>query len=221
MTPIVVATRSAHKLREIRDILGDLPGYALLDLNQAGIPEATEEEGIEIFETFAENALAKARYFAARTDSIVLADDSGLCVDALGGAPGVRSKRFSGQSHLHGDELDRANSEFLLRSLRDVPEPERTGHYTCAAALIVPNGGEAVFLGTCDGCILLEPRGTGGFGYDPLFYIPAEHATFGELPASRKHELSHRARAMAQVADVLRDRARPDDGLGDPARGQG
>jgi XTP/dITP diphosphohydrolase len=205
MTPIVVATRSAHKLREIREILGDLPGYELLDLNQAGIPETPEEEGIEVFETFAENALAKARYFAARTDTLVLADDSGLCVDALGGAPGVRSKRFSGQSHLRGEELDRTNNQHLLQSLQDVPEPERTGHYMCAAALVTPDGGEAVFLGSCEGCILTEPRGSGGFGYDPLFYLPAEQATFGELPASRKHELSHRARAMAQVAGALRD----------------
>jgi XTP/dITP diphosphohydrolase len=205
MTPIVVATRSAHKLREIREILGDLPVYELLDLNQAGIPEAPEEEGIEVFETFAENALAKARYFAARTGTLVLADDSGLCVDALGGAPGVRSKRFSGQSHLRGEELDRANSQHLLHSLRDVPEPERTGHYMCAAALVTPDGGEAVFLGSCEGCIVSEPRGSGGFGYDPLFYIPAERATFGELPAARKHQLSHRARAMAQVAIALRD----------------
>jgi XTP/dITP diphosphohydrolase len=221
MTRVVVATRSAHKLREIREILGDLPGYELLDLSQAGIPETPEEEGIEIFETFAENALAKARYFAARTGSVVLADDSGLCVDALGGAPGVRSKRFSGQSHLSGDELDRANCEHLLRSLREVPEPERTGHYMCAAALIAPGGGEAVFLGSCDGCILLEPRGTGGFGYDPLFYIPAEQATFGELPASRKHEISHRARAMTQVADVLRGRAGADPDPADTRRGRG
>jgi XTP/dITP diphosphohydrolase len=205
MTPIVVATRSAHKLREIREILGDLPEYELIDLNQAGIPERPEEEGIEVFETFAENALAKARYFAARSGALVLADDSGLCVDALGGAPGVRSKRFSGQSHLRGEELDRANNQHLLRSLQDVAEPDRTGHYMCAAALVIPGGGEAVFLGSCDGCIVAEPRGSGGFGYDPLFYIPSEQATFGELPTSRKHELSHRARAMAQVAVALRD----------------
>jgi XTP/dITP diphosphohydrolase len=158
-----------------------------------------------VFETFAENALAKARYFAARTGTLVLADDSGLCVDALGGAPGVRSKRFSGQSHLRGEELDRANNQHLLRSLHDVAELDRTGHYMCAAALVMPGGAEAVFLGSCDGCIVSEPRGSGGFGYDPLFYIPSEQATFGELPASRKHELSHRARAMVQVAVALRD----------------
>jgi XTP/dITP diphosphohydrolase len=209
MTPLVVATRSAHKLREIREILGDLPGYELLDLTRAGVPETPEEEGIEAFETFAENALAKARYFAARTGTLVLADDSGLCVDALDGAPGVRSKRFSGQSHLRGEELDRANSQHLLDRLRNVPEPQRTGHYMCAAALVTPDGGEAVFLGRCEGCILSEPRGSGGFGYDPLFYIPTERATFGELPASRKHELSHRARAMAQVAAALRDAPPP------------
>ena len=204
MTELVVATRSAHKLREIREILGDISGYRLVDLNEAGLPETSAEEGIEIFETFAENALAKARYFAKLTDSPVLADDSGLCVTALDGAPGVRSKRFSGRADLRGEALDEANNAHLLLLLRDVPESERSARYVCAAALVLGKGAEAVFLGGCDGQILMEPRGTGGFGYDPLFFIPSERATFGELPAARKHQLSHRARAMEQVAAALR-----------------
>lgn len=205
MTTLVVATRSTHKLREIREILGDLHGFELLDLNQAGVPESNDEEGIEIFETFEGNALAKARYFAARTGSMILADDSGLCVDALGGGPGVRSKRFSGRTDLRGDALDRVNNEHLLHLLRNVPDPERTARYVCAAALVLPDGEEAVFLGECEGVILPGPRGTGGFGYDPLFFIPSERATFGELPAWRKHQLSHRARAMERAGRALRN----------------
>jgi XTP/dITP diphosphohydrolase len=204
MTELVVATRSTHKLREIREILGELVGYALLDLNQAGVPEAADEETIEVFETFAENALAKARYFARKTDSLVLADDSGLCVPALGGAPGVRSKRFSGRTDLRGDELDEANNQHLLQLLRSVPFADRVARYVCAAALAFPDGTEQTFLGRCEGVILEEPRGEGGFGYDPLFFLPSEGATFGEIPATRKHLLSHRARAMQQVGAVLR-----------------
>lgn len=207
MTELVVATRSAHKLREIREILGDVSGYELVDLNQAGLPESSEEEGIEVFETFAENALAKARYFARLTSSPVLADDSGLCVTALDGAPGVRSKRFSGRRDLRGTALDEANNAHLLELLRTVPESERSARYVCAAALVLGPDMEAVFLGGCDGLILTEPRGTAGFGYDPLFFIPPAHATFGELPAARKHQLSHRARAMEQVATALRRHA--------------
>ncbi len=204
MIDLVVATRSRHKLREIRELLGDLPGYRLIDLEEAGIPEVAEEEGIEIFETFAENALAKARYFAARTDAPVLADDSGLCVTALEGGPGVRSKRFSGRQDLRGDALDRANNEHLLLLLADVPDGERAARYVCAAALAFPDGSEEVFLGACEGTILHSPAGTGGFGYDPLFYLPDEGATFGQLPAAHKHQLSHRARAMEQVSARLR-----------------
>ena len=206
MTDLVVATRSIHKLREIREILGELVGYALLDLNHAGIPETPDEEMIEVFETFAENALAKARYFARKTDSLVLADDSGLCVSALEGAPGVRSKRFSGRTDLRGDDLDEANNQHLLQLLRSVPFADRDARYVCAAALAFPDGTEKTFLGGCEGIILEEPRGEGGFGYDPLFFLPSEGATFGEISATRKHLLSHRARAMQQVGAALRSR---------------
>jgi XTP/dITP diphosphohydrolase len=209
MIDLVVATRSQHKLREIRELLGDLPGYRLIDLEQAGIPEAADEEGIEIFETFAENALAKARYFAEKANAPVLADDSGLCVTALDGAPGVRSKRFSGRQDLRGDALDQANNEHLLLLLANVPEGERTARYVCAAALVSAEGAEEVFLGACDGTILREPAGEGGFGYDPLFYLPDDGATFGQLPPARKNQLSHRARAMEQVAARLRASSRP------------
>jgi XTP/dITP diphosphohydrolase len=206
MRRILVATRNPDKLREIRQILRD-PDVELIDLATAGVEERPEEEEIECYDTFAENALAKARYFAAGTELPVLADDSGLCVDALNGAPGVRSKRFSGRTDLRGPELDRANNERLLRSLAAVPREERTGRYVCAVAIVGPDGGERVFEGTCEGEILEAPKGSGGFGYDPLFYLPDEGATFGELRPEAKNRISHRARAVWAAAQVLRGEA--------------
>ncbi len=197
---VVVATRSGDKLREIRQIFAVHPGLRVLGLDEAGVPESPEEEGIEAFSTFEENALAKARYFAARTSHLVFADDSGLAVDALGGAPGVWSKRFSGRSDLRGAALDRANNEALLERLSGVPEAERTGRYVCVVALVLPDGTEPLFRGECGGVILPAPRGTGGFGYDPLFYLPEEGRTFGELPMERKNELSHRGKAVRAAA---------------------
>ncbi|HET8655517.1 MAG TPA: RdgB/HAM1 family non-canonical purine NTP pyrophosphatase [Longimicrobiaceae bacterium] len=203
MRRLVVATRSAHKLREIREILGPLRGWEIVDLTGAGVPESPEEEGIEAYPTFRENALAKARYFVERTGTLTLADDSGLCVDALGGAPGVYSKRFAGRTDLSGIELDRTNNALLLDRLRSVARESRTGRYVCALALVAPDGAELCFEGSCEGSILDEPRGDAGFGYDPLFYLPAEHATFGELAPERKNEISHRAVAVRAAREAL------------------
>jgi XTP/dITP diphosphohydrolase len=209
MGPVLVATRSANKLREIRQILSGLPGLSLVGLEGVGIPEDPEEDAIEAFDSFQQNALAKARYFSRLSGLPTLADDSGLCVDALGGAPGVRSKRFSGRADLRGAELDRANNEHLLRELGEVPADRRSAHYFCALALVTPGGSEEVFLGRCDGSILTAPRGDGGFGYDPLFYVPEEDATFAEIPPERKNEQSHRTRALRSAAGAL---ARLSDG---------
>lgn len=206
MTPVVLATRSPDKLREIAGILGQLRGIQLLDLDAAGVRREPAEDSIEIYDTFAGNAEAKARYYAARTGLLTLADDSGLCVDALDGAPGVWSKRFSGRDDLSGLELDRANNQLLLDRLAGVPDPQRSAHYLCAIALLHP-GSERLSTveGRCDGVILSAPRGDGGFGYDPLFYLPEEGATFGELPPERKNRVSHRARAVRAAAELLRD----------------
>lgn len=206
MTGLVIATRSPHKMREIRDLLADLPLIRLLDLDQAGIPETSAEESIEAFDTFEQNALAKARYFARLVDMPVLADDSGLCVDALGGAPGVRSKRFAGRPDLAGLDLDLANNAKLIESLRDVPTERRTAHYACAIAIVDRQGGEEVFRGTVEGVLLAEPRGAGGFGYDPLFFASDLGATFAEIAQSEKNRLSHRARAAEAAIRYLRTR---------------
>lgn len=202
---LLVATRSDGKIREIRRILHEAgyPEPTLLTLGDAGIEESPEEEEIEVFDTFEENALAKARYFCRLSGLLTLADDSGLCVDALGGAPGVRSKRFSGRADLRGEPLDAANNARLLEALWDLPAAARSAQYVCVAALVAPAGEERLFRGRCDGVILTEPRGRGGFGYDPLFYLPDDGATFGELPAERKNEISHRARAVRAAAAAL------------------
>lgn len=202
-TRLVIATRNSGKVREIDAILAGYPSIQVVGLATLGISETPEEDRIEGFDTFEENALAKARYFAARTGELTLADDSGICVDALGGAPGVRSRRFAPGCELRGTEQDQANNRHLLQLLGDTPTEERGAAYICAAALAWPDGREAVFVGRCGGVLLREPHGTAGFGYDPLFYLPEEGATFGELPADRKNEISHRGRAVRLAADSL------------------
>ncbi|HET6230187.1 MAG TPA: non-canonical purine NTP pyrophosphatase [Longimicrobiaceae bacterium] len=201
---LVLASRNPDKLREIREILADYPEFDIIGLDDAGIPESPEEDALEEFETFEENALAKARYFAARTRELTLADDSGICVDALDGRPGVHSRRFAQGPELRGLAQDRANNELLLRLLADKGEGERGGQYVSAAAVVQPDGREMVFRGTTPGGVLPEARGTGGFGYDPLFYLPQEGLTFGELDPVRKNLISHRGEAVRKAADALR-----------------
>jgi XTP/dITP diphosphohydrolase len=210
VTPLLVATRSADKLREIRAILAESLHREVIGLREAGVAPSPEEESLEVFDTFEENALAKARYFVARSGLPTLADDSGLCVDALGGRPGVRSKRYSGREGLEGQPLDEANNARLLRELQAVPPRERTARYVCVVAVVEPDGTEMLFRGECEGLILAEPRGEEGFGYDPLFFLPAEGVSFGELPAERKNRLSHRAVAVRAAAARLGGRGRVD-----------
>ncbi|HST58179.1 MAG TPA: non-canonical purine NTP pyrophosphatase, partial [Longimicrobium sp.] len=164
MTRLVVATRNPGKVREIHEMLAGLGGYEVVGLADLAIPESPEEDAVEAFDTFEENALAKARWFAAQTGLLALADDSGICVDALGGAPGVRSRRFAAADEARGERQDEANNRHLLALLRDVPDDARTARYVCAAALAWPDGRELVRTGTCDGTILHAPRGQGGFG---------------------------------------------------------
>ena len=203
---LLVATRNPGKVREIRGILAAYPEIGLVGLHDLGVEETPEEDDLEAFETFEENALAKARHFAARTGELTLADDSGLCVDALDGAPGVRSRRFAAGEEARGLAQDQANNAYLLRLLAGVPPARRTARYVCAAALADADGREEVFTGTCDGVVLDAPRGSGGFGYDPLVYVEGEGMTFGELPPERKNALSHRGRAVRAAAESLRVR---------------
>jgi XTP/dITP diphosphohydrolase len=190
--PLLVATRSEGKLRELRPMLMQA-GYAPLDLADAGIPPIADEGSIEVFDTFEDNAMAKARYFQRLSGLPTVADDSGLVVDALGGAPGVQSKRWSGRSDLSGQALDDANNTHLLAALSDVSD--RTARYVCVAAF-VDCAQELVARGETEGEMTRTARGTGGFGYDPYFWSHDLSATFGESSSALKEVVSHRGRAL-------------------------
>ncbi len=199
----LLASRSVDKLREIAEILAPT-GVQLVSLRELDVPASPEEDAIEAFETFRENALAKARYFARLTGLPTLADDSGLEVDALGGAPGVYTKRFSGRSDLAGKALDQANNLLLLERLAGVSAEGRGARYVCAAAAAFLDGNVLVAVGTTPGLIAQTPsQGTGGFGYDPLFFVPELGATFADVAADEKHARSHRARAFRALASAL------------------
>jgi XTP/dITP diphosphohydrolase len=200
---LVVATRSAHKLRELRELL-HLEHAQMLSLDDLGVPGEPVEDGM----TFATNAAIKARFAARATGLPALADDSGLEVDALGGGPGVRTRRYAGE-----DATDADNNAKLLRELDGLPPERRTARYVCVLALALPErggtrGGLPVITrrGIVRGRIATQPRGDGGFGYDPIFEPegqPAGGETFGQWPAAAKHEISHRARAARRMAVVL------------------
>ncbi len=201
---ILLATRSVGKLKELWGILDEagLTGISLID---AGIAESPDEEGIECFDTFEANSIAKARHFNRLSGLPVMADDSGLSVDALGGAPGVWSKRYSGRVDLSGQVLDDANNEKLLAEiagLRDVG-----AKYSCAAAFVDADD-EVVAMGESFGKIVREPRGDEGFGYDPYFFSTELNKTFGEASVEEKQAVSHRGRAFRALVAALRERRR-------------
>ena len=191
--PIVIATKNPGKLREIRAILEGLP-FRWLGLDQfSDLPEAVESE-----ETFYDNALIKATHFSRLTGHWALADDSGLEVDALGGAPGVYSSRYAGSG-----ADDQANNDKLLAALAAVEEPQRTARFRCCVVLADGQHPIATAAGTVEGQIALAPRGDNGFGYDPLFFLPEYGKTAAELAPELKNSISHRARALAQLREHL------------------
>jgi XTP/dITP diphosphohydrolase len=198
---VLLATRSKGKMRELRPLFAAV-GVAVIDLEAAGIGEELEEADLERFATFEENALAKARYFHLRAGGVpTVADDSGLEVVALGGAPGVRSKRWSGRTDLSGQALDDANNARLLAALH--PHADRRARYVCAAAF-VEAGTELVRRGETTGRIVPVPRGEGGFGYDPYFESDELGKTFGEATLEEKERVSHRGRAFRELLAALR-----------------
>jgi len=203
---LLVATRSADKAREIRQILA-AAGSALdaPSLDEAHVHWSSEEERLERFDSFQANARAKAEYFARLTGLPTVAEDSGLEVISLGGQPGARSKRFSPEApKLAGKELDAANNAELLRRLRGADEARRRACYVCVAVLLrSPHATPETFTGRCWGRILEEPRGTGGFGYDPLFLHEGLGRTFGEVTAEEKNGVSHRGDAFRQLVQAL------------------
>jgi XTP/dITP diphosphohydrolase len=192
---IVLATRNAGKLAELARILG----ASGIEVTLAGLDEFPgAPEVAETGRTFAENALLKARSAAGFTGLAAVADDSGLCVDALNGMPGVLSARWAGR---HGD--DRANLDLVLAQLADVADPDRGAHFTCAAALVLPSGAERVAEGRLCGRLGRAPRGTNGFGYDPIFLPGSAGLTTAEMEPAAKDAISHRGRALRALAPAI------------------
>lgn len=196
-TTVVLATRNQHKVAELRRIL-EGSGLAVDLVGTEAFPDLPEVA--ETGSSFAANALLKARDVAQRTGLTAIADDSGLCVDALNGMPGIFSARWAGR---HGD--DRANLELLLAQLADVPAPRRGASFHCAAAVATPMGEERVVEGVLEGGIVHEPKGSNGFGYDPIF-VPRGYAlTTAELSPREKDAISHRGQAFRALVPVLSD----------------
>lgn len=202
MSPLLVATRSRGKQAEFRALLAPL-GFDVVFPGDVGIAESVAEAALEPFDTFEANARSKARWFQARAGLATLADDSGLEVDALGGAPGVQSKRFAG---LDGpdDVVAGANNALLLQRLAGVRDAGRTARYRCVLVLVGADGVERVADGTAEGRIVPAPRGSLGFGYDPLFLSDELGKTFGEASAVEKAGVSHRGRAVAALGRILK-----------------
>lgn len=195
-TELLVATNNEGKVRELSQLLSDFPLRLRLLREFPGIDEA-EETG----ETFAENATIKALHYSAPSGLLTLSDDSGLVVDALGGAPGVRSARYAGREATYAERMSK-----LLGELAATGDEERRARFVCVIAVADPSAGTLyTFEGICEGRIARAPRGTGGFGYDPLFIPDGHDRTFGELPQEVKHSLSHRARALQQAVRHLRE----------------
>jgi XTP/dITP diphosphohydrolase len=190
---LVLATANRAKGRELAELLADLP-YRIRDLSAyPGVVLPPEGEA-----SYAQNALGKARAVTATTGEMALADDSGIEVDAFGGRPGVLSARYGGEGLTDPDR-----NALMLRELADVPPARRTARYRAVIAVTAPDGREATVEGMVEGVLLDTPRGTGGFGYDPLFYYAPLGATFAEITPEAKHAVSHRGRAMALARELL------------------
>ena len=196
---LLVATTNTHKLGELRQLLADLPLDLIAPTDVWRAPPTVVEDGV----TFAENARKKAVSLARASGLLTLADDSGLEVDALNGAPGVRSARYAGPG-----AGDAANVAKLLEALADVPEAGRTARFQCAIVLLrrAEDPTPIVCQGTWEGRITTAPRGANGFGYDPVFFVPSHGCTAAELPAEAKNALSHRGQALRALMEALRAR---------------
>jgi XTP/dITP diphosphohydrolase len=196
VTRLVLATRNTAKLAELRRIVAAVSTVELLGLGDLPAYDEVPESGA----TFADNALLKAREAVRHTGLPAVADDSGLTVAALNGMPGVLSARWAGG---HGDDV--ANLRLVLDQVHDVPDERRDAAFVCAAALVTPDGTERVVHGQVDGVLLREPRGTGGFGYDPIFLPHGESRTTAEMSAAEKDAISHRGKAFRELAKHIAD----------------
>ncbi len=190
---LIVATKNKGKLQEFKQIFERLP-FDVISMTDAGIDDDIDETG----NTFEENALIKAREVCKVSGKAVIADDSGLEVDALGGAPGIYSARYAGCN-----ATDQDRNAKLLDALKDVPEEKRTARFVCAAAIVLPDGRNLAVRGTCEGRIAFEPSGCNGFGYDPLFYVPEFGLTIAQMDADMKNRISHRGKALRKMMEHL------------------
>jgi XTP/dITP diphosphohydrolase len=204
--PLLIATTNPGKLKEYRRLLDGVP-FRLVGPREAGVDVGVEETGA----SFEENAILKATTLCAASGLPTLADDSGLEVDALDGEPGVRSARYAGDN-----ATDARRNRFLLKKLKKVPEGYRTARFRCVIAVALPGGRVEIFNGECSGEIALAPRGDKGFGYDPVFYLPALGKTMAELPPELKNQLSHRSRAAAKAQVFLEEMGEGDGADGPP-----
>ncbi len=190
---IIFATGNLDKLREIREIYGAL-GHEVVSMKEAGVSVDIVEDG----KTFAENALIKARAVAKASGEAAMSDDSGLVVDALGGEPGIYSARYMGENTSY--RIKNAN---IIERLAGVPDEKRTARFVCASALVLPDGREFVREGAFEGRIGYEERGSNGFGYDPIFYVPEKGCYSAELSPEEKNAISHRGKALRAMREVL------------------
>ncbi len=194
-TRLLLATTNLKKLKELKEILSDLP-VRCLGLRDFPDTRTVEETGL----TFEENAKIKALSYAEQTGVLTLGEDSGICVDALNGAPGVYSARFCGEF-----QSDDANNRKLMEMMADIPDEKRTAYYESSVALAEPGKLIAIERGQVHGLIVRDLQGCEGFGYDPIFYYPPFKKTFGEVPAAMKHRVSHRGLALVRMRKLLND----------------
>lgn len=191
---IIFATGNEGKMREIRQIMGDL-GLPVLSMKEAGASMEIQEDG----RTFQENAVIKAKAVWEKTGGIVLADDSGLEVDYLGGEPGVYSARYMGE-----DTSYEIKNQAIIQRLENAPEDERTARFVCHIAAVMPDGSVLNSHGTMEGVIAREPAGQGGFGYDPILYLPQLGKTSAETTMEEKNQISHRGKALRDMKEQLK-----------------
>ncbi|MEJ2719158.1 MAG: XTP/dITP diphosphatase [Deltaproteobacteria bacterium] len=197
---VLIATRNPGKVKEIRDLVRGTPMVFLSLADIDDVPDVIEDG-----DSFEANALKKAREVARATGMTILADDSGLCIEALGGRPGVQSARYGGEGASDEEKCRR-----ILAEMHHVPEESRRATFVCVLALVFPDGEEHLFRGECEGRITREPRGRAGFGYDPIFYFEQAGCTFAEMDRQEKNKVSHRGRALAAFADYVRTSLRSD-----------
>lgn len=199
---VVLASKNQHKLQEMQQILGQYGLEVVLE-SDLGLDIEVEETGT----TFEENSMLKAKAVQQAAGITALADDSGLQVDALNGAPGIYSARFGGERN----KSDRDRLEYLLELMKDVPQAQRTARFVSVITMLRPDGSSIVARGTCEGVIALAPHGSNGFGYDPVFFVPQEGCTFAQLKSERKNEISHRANALKNFVEQLQEERHADE----------